>query len=77
MPFLHYHANYFLGFLQIVKQQTGKTCKIGYNLIFIRNIFLKIDEKTYIEVSQNGPVWSERKYSFLRFFFPLEYAEGH
>ena len=49
----------FLGFSQIVKQQTGKTCKIGYNLIFIRKFFLKIDEKTYIKVSQNGPVWSE------------------
>ena len=59
MPFLHYHPNYFWGFLQIVKQQTGKTYKIGYNLIFIRKMFLKIDEKTYIKVSENGPVWSE------------------
>ena len=43
-------------------------------------MFLKIDEKTYIKVSENGPVWSEWKYCFLSFqmfVFSLEYAEWH
>ena len=34
-------------FLQIVKQQTWKTSKIGYR-IFITENFLKMDKKTYL-----------------------------
>ena len=42
--------------------------------------FLKMDEKTYLKRPQNGPVWSEWKYYFLRFqmfVFSSEYAEEH
>ena len=56
MPFLYSHPHCFWVFLQIVKQQIGKTSKIGYNWIFITNIFLKMDEKTYLKGSQNGLV---------------------
>ena len=39
-----------------------------------------MDEKTYLKGFQNGLVWSEWKYFFLRFqifVFSLEYAEKH
>ena len=39
-----------------------------------------MDGKTYLKRYQNGLVWSERKYFFLRFqmfVFSLEYAEEH
>ena len=54
MPFLHSHPNYFWCFLQILKQQIGKTSKIGYNGIFIAKNVLKMDEKTYFKGSRNG-----------------------
>ena len=37
--FFYFHPDYFWVFLQTVKQQTEKTSKIGYNLIFITKIF--------------------------------------
>ena len=54
-------------FLPIVKQQTGKTCKISYNWIFITNVFLKMDEKTCLKGPKIGPAWPGWKYYFLRF----------
>ena len=37
--FFYFHPDYFWVFLKTVKQQTEKTSKIGYNLIFITTIF--------------------------------------
>ena len=59
MSFLYPHPNCLWGFLLMVKQQIGKTSKMGNNLIFIAKIFLKMDEKTYLKGSQNGLVWPE------------------
>ena len=61
-------------FLQIVKQQTVNTCKIGYNWIFITRNFLKMDQKRYLKGPKNGPIWSLRIQMFV---FALEYAEEH
>ena len=41
-------------FLQIVKQKTIKSCKIGYNWIFITKYFLEMDEKRCLKMVQYG-----------------------
>ena len=37
----------FVFFLETVKKETLKTCKISYNCIFITKMFLKMDKKRY------------------------------
>ena len=50
--FFYFHPDYFWVFLKTVKQQTEKTSKIGYNLIFITTIFSENGWKDILKGSQ-------------------------
>ena len=74
--FFIFSSKLFLGFFTNSKTENRENFQNRLQL----NIYRKTFFWKYLKGSQNGLVWSEWKYFFLRFqmfVFSLEYAEEH